>query len=44
MEASTKLYLALFAQFIVTISLAGILLYMLTKQKQDIKEELVNGE
>jgi nitrate/nitrite-specific signal transduction histidine kinase len=35
MKASTKLYLALFAQFFVTISLVGILLYMQTKQKHD---------
>ncbi len=35
MKASTKLYIALFAQFLVTISLVGILLFMQTKQKHD---------
>ncbi len=35
MNVSTKLYLALFMQFIVTISLVSILLYMQTKQKHD---------
>jgi nitrate/nitrite-specific signal transduction histidine kinase len=35
MKASTKLYIALFAQFLVTISLVGILLVMQTKQKHD---------
>jgi nitrate/nitrite-specific signal transduction histidine kinase len=35
MKVSTKLYVALFMQFIVTISLVSILLYMQTKQKHD---------
>ncbi len=35
MKVSTKLYIALFAQFIVAISLVGILLFMQTKQKHD---------
>lgn len=35
MKTSTKLYIALFAQFIVTISLVSILLFMQTKQKHD---------
>ncbi len=35
MKVSTKLYLAIFAQFIVTISLVSTLLYLQTKQKHD---------
>ncbi len=35
MKVSTKLYLALFMQFIVAISLVGIVLYMQEKQKHD---------
>ncbi len=35
MQVSTKLYLALFMQFIVTISLVSMLLYMQAKQKHD---------
>ena len=35
MKVSTKLYVALFMQFIVTISLVSILIYMQAKQKHD---------
>jgi nitrate/nitrite-specific signal transduction histidine kinase len=35
MKVSTKLYVALFMQFIVAISLVGIVLYMQVKQEHD---------